>query len=83
MSVMAELLCARCGHAADLHGVEGMKSGCMVRHPAECDCPAKWERIYDRAVRRMSAGLPVNTESDPDAESAERLSASATPDSAE
>ena len=68
MSVLAELLCARCGHPADLHGLEDFPSPCMHRRDGECECRVTWERIEDRAIMRMSAGLPINTESDPDAE---------------
>lgn len=66
--VLAELLCARCKHAADLHPVEGQGGTCMHRRDGECECPLTWERIEHRAIQRMSADLPINTESDPDAE---------------
>ena len=72
--MLTELVCARCAHAADLHGVEGFNSGCMVRNPTDCDCKATWEAIEARAIRRMTADLPVNTESDPDAEARSRAS---------
>jgi hypothetical protein len=72
--IMQELLCARCGHAADAHPVEGMVGPCMVRVPEDCDCRVTWERIDARAIQRMMADLPVNTESDPDAEARGRAS---------
>lgn len=53
-----ELKCARCGHFADVHGIEEMDSGCLARtDDGGCDCPLTWERIEDRAIRRMTAGL--------------------------
>ena len=70
--ILKELLCARCGHPADLHPVQGMGGTCMHRRDGDCPCPLLWERIEDRAIQRMSAGLAINTESDPDAEARER-----------
>lgn len=60
-----DLLCVRCRHRHDYHGVE---IGCMARNPAQCDCPLTMDAIYERAVRRLTAGLEVNTEREPDIE---------------
>ncbi len=68
MSVLDELLCPKCKHAADLHGIN---YGCMHERDGVCTCTLTWPSIEDRAIRRMTADLPINTESDPDAE--ERL----------
>lgn len=67
-AVLRELLCARCNHPADIHPVEGMGGTCMHRRDGDCDCPLTWERIEHRAIQRMTADLPINTESDRDAE---------------
>ena len=54
MSWDDDLTCRRCGHRADLHGIE---SGCMVRVPERCDCPATEERVWQKGLDRMTAGL--------------------------
>jgi hypothetical protein len=49
-----DLTCRRSGHRADVHGVD---VGCLAHNPEDCSCPLTNERIYDRAVQRMTAGL--------------------------